>query len=102
MHYNSLMKTSSAPEARPEPQPLPWSKGFPWMKILTFGANGRYLLAIAIILIRALQKNAEPMSQWSGLSWALMTMPIWLPVIIGSAVFMLFMALWVWANTRKY
>ena len=100
MHYNSLMKLSSEPATRPEP--TAWAKNFPWIKLFTFGANGRYLLTIAIILIRALQKNAEPMSAWSGASWVLMTMPIWLPTLLGSIVFVLFMALWIWANTRKY
>lgn len=55
---------------------------FNWWKILSFGANSRYLLTIAIIWLRAAQTNTEPMSQWSISSWILMTMPVWLPNVL--------------------
>jgi len=101
MHYGSLMKLSSEPATRPEP--AAWTKSFPWIKLFTFGANGKYLLTVAIILIRALQKNAEPMSTWSAASWVLMTMPVWLPTALGALLFIVWFALWVWANaSRRY
>jgi len=75
---------------------------FPWWKIFTFGSMGRYLLTIAIIAIRAFQTNAQPMSTWSAASWVAMTIPVWLPTLLGALVFVGWFALWVWANTRKY
>ena len=39
-----------------------------------------YALTAAIIAIRAFQPGAEPMSQWSFLSWALMTIPVLFPL----------------------
>lgn len=47
-----------------------------------------YVLTTAIVVIRAFQPGAEPMSQWSFLSWILMTIPALFPlymwIIIGS------------------
>ena len=37
-------------------------------------------LTTAIVAIRAFQPGAEPMSQWSFLSWALMTIPVLFPL----------------------
>ena len=37
-------------------------------------------LTAAIVAIRAFQPGAEPMSQWSFLSWALMTIPVLFPL----------------------
>ena len=37
-------------------------------------------LTVAIVAIRAFQPGAEPMSQWSFLSWALMTIPVLFPL----------------------
>ena len=36
-------------------------------------------LTAAIVAIRAFQPGTEPMSQWSFLSWALMTIPVLFP-----------------------
>ena len=38
------------------------------------------VLTAAIVAIRAFQSGAEPMSQWSFLSWALMTIPVLFPL----------------------
>lgn len=37
-------------------------------------------LTAAIVAIRAFQPGAEPMSQWSFLSWVLMTIPVLFPL----------------------
>ena len=39
-----------------------------------------YALTAAIVAIRAFQPGSEPMSQWSFLSWALMTIPALFPL----------------------
>ena len=39
-----------------------------------------YALTAAIVAIRAFQPGAEPMPQWSFLSWALMTIPALFPL----------------------
>lgn len=65
------------------------------------GSIAGALLSIAIILIRAFQTNAEPMSAWSKMSWIWMTMPWWLPTIIGAIVVVLALIGCVWANTRS-
>lgn len=47
-----------------------------------------YALTAVIIAIRAFQPGAEPMSQWSFLSWVLMTIPALFPlymwIMLGS------------------
>ena len=47
-----------------------------------------YALTALIVAIRAFQPGAEPMSQWSFLSWTLMAIPALFPlymwIIIGS------------------
>lgn len=47
-----------------------------------------YALTAAIVAIRAFQPGAEPMSQWSFLSWVLMTIPALFPlymwIMLGS------------------
>ena len=45
-----------------------------------------YALTAAIIAIRAFQPGAEPMSQWSFLSWALMTIPALFPLYMWIAL----------------
>ena len=45
-----------------------------------------YALTAAIVAIRAFQPGAEPMSQWSFLSWALMTIPALLPAYVWIAL----------------
>ena len=47
------------------------------------------ILTIAIIGIRAFQPNADPMNAWSGWSWFLMCLPIFLPFLIWLAVIFL-------------
>ena len=39
-----------------------------------------YTLTAVIVAIRAFQPGAEPMSQWSFLSWVLMTIPVLFPL----------------------
>ena len=45
-----------------------------------------YALTAAIVAIRAFQPGAEPMSQWSFLSWAFMTIPALLPAYVWIAL----------------
>ena len=45
-----------------------------------------YALTAAIVAIRAFQPGAEPMSQWSFLSWAFMTIPALLPAYMWIAL----------------
>lgn len=59
-------------------------------------------LTIAIILIRAFQNNAEPMSQWSAMSWVWMTSPIWGSALLGLFFVLLFLVMWIWANARTH
>ena len=44
-----------------------------------------YALTVAIIAIRAFQPGAEPMSQWSFLSWVFMTIPVLFPIYMWIA-----------------
>ena len=53
-----------------------------------------YALTAAIVAIRAFQPGAEPMSQWSFLSWAFMTIPALLPAYAWIA----FGSLWLFAQ----
>lgn len=53
-----------------------------------------YALTAAIVAIRAFQPGAEPMSQWSFLSWVFMTIPALLPVYMWIA----FGSLWLFAR----
>ena len=48
-------------------------------------------LTAAIIAIRAFQPGAEPMSQWSFLSWAFMTIPALLPAYMWIALGLLWL-----------
>ena len=50
-----------------------------------------YALTAAIVAIRAFQPGAEPMSQWSFLSWAFMTIPALLPAYIWIALGLLWL-----------
>lgn len=102
MHSTNLIKTSNALSSGKEQATVAMNQKFPWWKIFTFGSMGRYLLTIAIIAIRAFQTNAQPMSTWSAASWVAMTMPVWLPTLLGVMVFIGWFALWVWANTKRY
>ena len=43
-------------------------------------------LSVAIIAVRAFQPNAEPMNQWSALSWFLMLLPTFVPFLIWTAL----------------
>lgn len=95
------MSTSNAASTNEKPI-WPAGQKLPWWRIFTFGSIGRYLLTIAIIAIRAFQTNAQPMSTWSAASWVAMTLPVWLPTLLGVMVFVGWFALWVWANTRRY
>ena len=52
---------------------------------LVAGWSG-YALTAAIIAIRAFQPGAEPMSQWSFLSWMLMTIPALFPLYMWIAL----------------
>ena len=45
-----------------------------------------YALTAAIVAIRAFQPGAEPMSQWSFLSWVLMTIPALFPLYAWAAL----------------
>lgn len=54
-----------------------------------------YALTAAIIAIRAFQPGAEPMSQWSFLSWMLMTIPALFPLYMWIA----FGSMWLFART---
>lgn len=60
---------------------------------------GGFALTIAIIVVRAFQNGAEPMSQWSAASWLLMTLPVTWPVAlmvlwgVGYVAFAMFGAL---------
>lgn len=102
MQSTKLIKTSNALSSGKEQATFAIGQKFPWWKLFTFGSMGRYLLTIAIIAIRAFQTNAQPMSTWSAASWVAMTMPVWLPTLLGALVFVGWFALWVWANTRRY
>jgi hypothetical protein len=51
---------------------------------ITAGWAG-WLASVAIVAIRAFQPGAEPMSEWSALSWALMTLPATWPVLLWLA-----------------
>ena len=48
-------------------------------------------LTAAIVAIRAFQPGAEPMSQWSFLSWAFMTIPALLPAYMWIALGLLWL-----------
>ena len=48
-------------------------------------------LTAAIVAIRAFQPGAEPMSQWSFLSWVFMTIPALLPVYMWIALGLLWL-----------
>ena len=48
-------------------------------------------LTVAIVAIRAFQPGAEPMSQWSVLSWAFMTIPALLPAYMWIALGLLWL-----------
>ena len=50
-----------------------------------------YALTAAIVAIRAFQPGAEPMSQWSFLSWALMTIPALFPLYMWIALGLLWL-----------
>ena len=50
-----------------------------------------YALTAAIVAIRAFQPGAEPMSQWSFLSWAFMTIPALFPVYMWIALGLLWL-----------
>ena len=50
-----------------------------------------YALTAAIVAIRAFQPGAEPMSQWSFLSWAFMTIPALLPAYMWIALGLLWL-----------
>lgn len=65
------------------------------------GSIAGAMLSIAIILIRAFQTNAEPMSAWSKMSWVWMTMPWWLPTAIGVVLLLLASVGWIWVNARS-
>lgn len=58
---------------------------------ISFGGVGPYLLTLGIVLARAFQPNAIPLSQWSVFSWVLMTAPVWLQALIG----LLFLLVWI-------
>lgn len=57
-----------------------------------------YALTAAIVAIRAFQPGAEPMSQWSLLSWALMTIPALLPLYTWIALGSLWLFAWLFAR----
>ena len=59
------------------------------------------ILTAVIILVRAFQPNAIPISDWSWQSWVWMTIPIWLPAIFGIIIFAMFFVLYIWAAVRK-
>ena len=46
-------------------------------------------LSAVIITVRALQPNAEPMTQWSVASWLLMLSPVFMPFLIWTALLFL-------------
>ena len=50
-----------------------------------------YALTAAIVAIRAFQPGAEPMSQWSFLSWVFMTIPALFPVYMWIALGLLWL-----------
>ena len=50
-----------------------------------------YALTAAIIAIRAFQPGAEPMSQWSFLSWVFMTIPVLFPIYMWIALGLLWL-----------
>lgn len=50
-----------------------------------------YTLTAAIIAIRAFQPGAEPMSQWSFLSWVFMTIPVLFPIYMWIALGLLWL-----------
>lgn len=50
-----------------------------------------YALTAVIVAIRAFQPGAEPMSQWSFLSWTLMTIPALFPLYMWIALGLLWL-----------
>ena len=46
-------------------------------------------LSTAIIVVRAFQPNALPMHEWSIISWFLMLLPAFIPMLIWIALFFL-------------
>ena len=48
-------------------------------------------LTAAIVAIRAFQPGAEPMSQWSFLSWVFMTIPVLFPIYMWIALGLLWL-----------
>ena len=47
------------------------------------------LLSSVIIAVRAFQPNALPMHEWSGWSWFLMLLPVFVPAMIWIALLFL-------------
>lgn len=45
-------------------------------KKIELKVTGNFWLSALIVAIRALQPNAQPMSEWSAFSWFLMTLPV--------------------------
>ena len=59
------------------------------------------ILTCVIVIVRAFQPNATPISDWSWQSWVWMTIPIWLPAVFGLLFFIVFFMLYIWASIRK-
>lgn len=58
------------------------------------------ILTSVIIFVRAFQTNAAPISDWSWQSWIWMTIPIWLPTVIGLIVAIGVLVLYIWNEVR--
>ena len=59
------------------------------------------ILTCVIVIVRAFQPNATPISDWSWQSWVWMTTPIWLSAAVGLLFFIVFFMLYIWASIRK-
>ena len=63
-------------------------KSLPSFKIGCMPWEGA-LLSIAIIAIRALRPEAQPIESWSISSWCLMLLPAFFPILIWTALLVL-------------
>ena len=65
-----------------------------WLKSLLF-VNSNVVLAIVLIVLKCYEKLDWP--------WIWVLFPVWLWPTIGILFFVVFFALWLWANcTRRY
>ena len=58
------------------------------------------ILTSVIVFVRAFQSNAVPISEWSWQSWIWMTIPIWLPIVIGLIAFISVLVFYIWTEVR--